>query len=142
MAKATYVDHLAEVPLFSGCSQKELRLIARISTEVDIAAGETLMTEGHQGREAFVIIEGTAIVRRNDRKLAEIGPGSVVGEVALLSPARRTRTATVAAATDLRALVLTPGEFSSLLREVPSITTKLLASLAARVGDLDRAAYG
>lgn len=140
MAKQSYTDQLAQVPLFSACSKKELQKIARASDEIDRSAGDVLTKQGDTGREAFVIVEGTAIVKRNDRKVAELGPGSAVGDYALLD--RGPRTATVEAKTDMKVLVLGPREFSGLLDEVPTLSHKLMQAMASKIRELDTKIYG
>ena len=140
MSRQQYLDHLASVPLFSACSKKELQAIARASVEVDIQEGRTFVEQGQTGREAFVIIDGTAEVRRNGKKVSTLGPGGVVGELALLD--RGPRTASVTANEKMKVLVLGPREFSGLLDEVPTITHKLLASLASRIRELDKSTFG
>jgi CRP-like cAMP-binding protein len=140
MARQTYLDHLGSVPLFSACSKKELQAISRASVEVDIPDGRTFVEQNETGREAFIIVDGKADVARNGRKIATLGPGDCVGELALLD--RGPRTASVTANGPLKLLVLGPREFSGLLDEVPTITHKLLASLASRVRELDKANYG
>jgi CRP-like cAMP-binding protein len=140
MARQSYLDHLGSVPLFSACSKKELQAIARASVEVDIPDGRTFVEQGETGREAFIIVDGKADVARNGRKIATVGPGSCVGELALLD--RGPRTASVTAKGPLKLLVLGPREFSGLLDEVPTITHKLLASLASQVRELDKANFG
>ena len=138
--KDAYLDHLASVPLFASCSRKELQTIARASDELTIPAGKTLVEQGDVGRECFVILEGNASVKRNGRKVATLGPGAYFGELSLLD--KGPRTATVTADTDLDVLVLGPREFSAVLEQVPGMTHKLLAALAARVRDLDAQAFG
>lgn len=140
MAKQSYSEHLANVPLFSACSKKELQLIARASDEVKLNAGHVLMEQGRTGREAFVIVDGTAVVKRNNRKIAELGPGSAVGELALLD--RGERTATVEAKSDLTVLVLGPREFSAVLDDVPSMAHKLMSAMATKIRELDSKVYG
>ena len=140
MAKTTVTDHLANVPLFSACSKKELQKIGKATTQISIPAGKNLTTQDESSREAFVIVSGTAIVRRNNRKVAELGGGAVVGELGLLD--RGPRTATVTAETDLEVLVLGPREFSGLLDEVPTITHKVMKTLAGMVRELDKKNYG
>ena len=83
---------------------------------------------------------GTAEVRRNKKKVATIGPGACVGELALLD--HGPRTASVIAATDLTVLVIGAREFAGIVDEIPSITHKLMRSLAAKVRELDTQAYG
>jgi CRP-like cAMP-binding protein len=140
MARQTYLDHLGSVPLFSACSKKELQAIARASVEVDIPDGRTFVEQGETGREAFIIIDGKADVARNGRKIATLGTGDCVGELALLD--RGPRTASVTAKGPLKLLVLGPREFSGLLDEVPTLTHKLLSALATRVRELDKANFG
>lgn len=140
MARNSHLDHLAAVPLFSACSKKELQAVARASDEVSIPAGKHLCEQGQIGREAFVIVDGTAEVRRNGRKVGTLGAGDAVGELALLD--HGPRTATVTAATDMTVLVLGAREFAALVDDVPPIAHKLLKSLASRIRDLDTKTYG
>lgn len=140
MARNSHLDHLASVPLFSACSKKELQAVARASDELTLPAGRHLCEQGSVGREAFVIVGGSADVRRNDRKVATLGPGDCVGELALLD--HGPRTATVTAATDLTVLVLGAREFAGLVDEVPPIAHKLLKALAGRIRELDTKTFG
>ncbi|MGE3619751.1 MAG: cyclic nucleotide-binding domain-containing protein [Acidimicrobiia bacterium] len=140
MARSAHLDHLASVPLFSACTRKELQHVAQTTDELDVAAGTVLCEQGAIGREAFVVVEGTATVRRSGRKVATLGPGTCIGELALLD--HGPRTATVVADTPMTVLVIGPREFAGLLESVPSIARKLLQSLAARIRDLDSKTYG
>jgi len=135
-----YLEHLKAVPLFAACSRKELQRIARASDETTIAAGTEFVRQGEIGREAFVIVQGQARVDRNGKKVATLGPGACIGELALLD--KGPRTATVRAETPLTVLVLGPREFSGLLDEVPGLSHKLLTALASRVRELDRRVFG
>lgn len=114
--------------------------MARATDQVDLAAGRTLCEQDSTGREAFIILDGTAEVRRNGRKVATLGAGDVVGEMALLD--HGPRTATVKAETDLSVLVIGAREFAGIIDEVPPIAHKLLKALASRVRDLDQKAFG
>ena len=140
MARASHTEHLSKVPLFSALSNKDLQKVAKASDEVPIPAGKVLMEQGQTWREAFVILEGEAVVKRNNRKVASLGPGACFGELALLD--RGPRTMTVEAGSDMRVLVLGQREFSGVIDEVPGIAHKLLASLAGMVRELDTKAYG
>jgi CRP-like cAMP-binding protein len=125
------VDAIAHVPLFSAASKSELRKIASITDEIDIRKGKNLTKEGASGHEFFVIVEGTAEVRRQGKKVRTLGPGDFLGEISLIS--RKPRTATVTAVTPMRALVITEQSFRALLEEQPAIGVKVLRSLAERV---------
>ena len=129
------LDQLADVPLFSSCSRKELRLLARAADRVQVPAGKVLVEEGRPGHEFFLILAGTATVRRGGTEVATLGPGEHFGELALLD--RGPRSATVVADTELELLVLGQREFSAVVDEVPSLAHKLLAKLAQRLRDAD-----
>jgi CRP/FNR family transcriptional regulator, cyclic AMP receptor protein len=135
----TYLQHLASVPLFANLTKKDLQTIARVSTEETLPKGTVLTEQGQPGREAFVILEGEATVRKNGRKVATLGAGAPVGELALLNGGPRN--ATVMADSDLDVLVLTPNEFTTLVNDVPGLAAKLLKGLATRVLELDRKSY-
>ena len=122
---------IAKVPLFARCSKRELQRIAQIADEIDLPAGKALTEEGARGREFFVILEGTADVRRDTQSLGSLGPGDFLGEIALVTDVPRT--ATVTAATPIRALVITDRSFRDLLRDSPEIQGKVLEAVAARL---------
>lgn len=131
-----YLDYLARVPMFSACSKKELQAIAKRTTDVTFGEGHEIVQEGRQGYEFFVITDGRVKVSRNQRKVAELGPGDFFGELSLLD--RAPRSATVTALTPVEAVVLVSQEFDSLITEAPSVTRKLLQGLAQRLREVDR----
>ena len=134
-AKDTYLDHLAEVPLFAAASRKDLQKIARASDEVEVKAGRVLVDQGRPGHEFFLILDGKASVRRNNRKVAELVGGQYFGELSLLD--RGPRTATVVADTDMKVLVLGQREFLGVLDDVPGLAYKILRIMAGRLRDAD-----
>ena len=123
---------IKSAPLFENCTKQELQSIARIADELDVREGKVLIREGERGREFFVIVTGEVEVRRKGRKMATLGPGSFVGEMALLS--KIPRVATVTAVTPLDVLVITDRAFLDLLEKMPSLTVKVARTLAERVG--------
>jgi CRP-like cAMP-binding protein len=140
MAKDSYLDSLAKVPLFASMSRRDLQKVAKASDEIDVPEGKVLVEQGSRGREAFVIVEGTATVKRNGRKVATFGPGDHFGELALLDGG--SRTATVVADTPMTVLVIGQREFTGVIDEVPNLAHKMLASLASTIRELDQKAYG
>jgi CRP/FNR family transcriptional regulator len=130
--------HLADVPLFSKCSRKDLAAIAKHTDEMTCAEGTAIVTQGQVGDAFYVVIDGEAHVRRNGRKVGEVGPGGYFGELALLDPAPRN--ADVVAQTPVTVARLRAGDFRDLLHSVPALSERLLAGLARRVRDGDRKA--
>jgi CRP/FNR family transcriptional regulator, cyclic AMP receptor protein len=131
------LDRLAEVQLFSACSKRELERIAALTEEVQAPAGKVLMRQGDPGREAFVILDGTARATVRGKSSTKMGPGACFGEMALLHSAPRS--ATVTAESDMRLVVLSSREFSTLIEDVPSVARKVLAAMAERLRDAERA---
>jgi CRP-like cAMP-binding protein len=126
---------LAHVPLFQGLSKKELQLISQLATYLEEPAGTVLTVEGSAGHEFIIVLDGEIEVRQGDRVVAERGPGSYIGEIALLD--HRPRTATVVAKTPVKIEVIGQREFAGLLAEVPELSQQLLAAMARRLEALD-----
>jgi CRP/FNR family transcriptional regulator, cyclic AMP receptor protein len=127
---------LAAQPLFSGLSQKELRSVASLGTEVDVTAGRVLTEEGTNGKEAFLIVSGRARCLVGGKKVATLGPGDLFGEISLLDQAPRT--ASVIADSDMRVIVFVRSEFVRLVEASPKIALKLLAAMAVRLRAIDK----
>ncbi len=125
------IELLSRVPLLARCSKSELARVATLADLVEFREGETLMREGKPGSEFFVIVDGYAAVTKDGSRLAELGAGDWVGEIALLSDVPRT--ATVVAGSPLQTLVLTRPGFSALIHDVPSIGTKVLSAVGERL---------
>ncbi len=129
---------LSSIWLFSTVSAKDLRLIRRALEEVAVPAGKILCEEGTVGREFFFIVDGKAAVRRNNRKVATLGPGQYFGEMALLD--KRPRSATVVSDTEMSLLVLGQRQFNAVLDAVPGLSRKLLVAMAMRLREADEKA--
>jgi len=126
-----FADQIAGIPLFSACSKRDLQRLARAADELPVHAGTQLTVEGTIGREAFVIVTGTAAVIKDGVEVARLGPGDHFGELALLDGGLRT--ATVTAVDDMEVLVLSKPAFNGVLDEIPTLAHKLLVSLAHRL---------
>lgn len=129
--KDAKIELIRKVPLLAGCSKSELGRIASLADLVDFRDGDTLMREGDFGVEFFVIVSGSASVTKGGRKVADLKAGGFAGEIALIADVQRT--ATVVATSPIQTLVLTRQGFSSLMHDVPSIGTKVLAEVGRRL---------
>jgi CRP/FNR family cyclic AMP-dependent transcriptional regulator len=125
------IERLKEVPIFEGCSQKQLRSVAKITRVFDVAADTVLARAGEPGDEFFLIIDGTARVEVSPEKRVLLRPGEFFGEMSILDGGPRS--ATVVADTPVRLLVISRRHFSMLLKDVPGLTQTLLVTLSNRV---------
>jgi CRP/FNR family cyclic AMP-dependent transcriptional regulator len=139
MAMATQDLDLSKIWLFSTCTGRELRTIRKALDEVKVPAQRVLCEEGAIGREFFLIVEGTASVRRKGRKVATLGPGQYFGELALID--RQPRSATVVSDTPMTLLVLGQRQFNAVLDAAPPLARKLLFAMATRLRESDARAY-
>ncbi len=95
-------DPIAVALEAAGLSSHAARRLATFGTAVTVDEGFTLCREGEIGTQAFVLVEGEAVVRlRDGDRIA--GPGEVLGEMAVLAPSA-TRMANVE--TTMRSTVL------------------------------------
>jgi len=128
-------ERLASIPLFGDLDSHDLGLIAARVREVTVEAGEMLIEQGEMPSDIYVLEAGTVEITRDGTVVSTQGPGSVVGEIALVDPQRRT--ATVRATTDVRAVALSIDDFQAIVAEMPEIARDLLAIATRRLAELD-----
>jgi CRP/FNR family transcriptional regulator, cyclic AMP receptor protein len=133
---AEVLDMLSAQPLFFGLSQKELWSVVALGTCLEIKTGHVLTEEGVYGRDAFLIVCGTARCLVGEKQVAVLGPGDLFGEISLLDWAPRS--ATVIADSDMSVTVFVRSEFVRLIEASPKVALKLLAAMAARFRSVDQ----
>ncbi|MGH3735433.1 MAG: cyclic nucleotide-binding domain-containing protein [Micromonosporaceae bacterium] len=121
---------LKDVPRFCDLAEGEMREVCRAGREVTVPDGWSLIWEKTPADKAYLILEGSAAVQQGGTTIAELGPGDLVGEMALRD--RKLRTATVSATTPLRLLHLTGEAFGDLYQRVPSFRNAVDAAVAER----------
>lgn len=126
---------LKEVAFFDGFTDDELRRVAELAEEVDAEVGAELTDQGRPGQEAYVILEGTAGVHISGVQKAEVGPGEIIGEMALID--HHPRVATVRAITPLRLLAFDAARFRRLLDEMPKAQMRIMEKLVERLRQRD-----
>lgn len=122
---------LRKVPLFSGCTDKDLQELSRLMTEVEVDEGHVLVREGAGTPEFFIIIAGTATVTRAGKEIGSVGPGDFFGEISIIDGGPRT--ASVTATSPMTINVATHREFVSLLDRAPEIARNMLPTLTRRI---------
>lgn len=131
LRKDSKIELLKNVPLFSRCNKKQLAEIASLADLVVVPADRPLIREGADGREFMMIVEGAVEVKRHGRKVAELGAGDFIGEMALISKAPRNATVTTTQTTSL--LVVTDRAFSSLLDRAPDLQRSVIRAMGDRL---------
>lgn len=124
------VVKLRDVAFFEGFSPSDLSRVAELAEEVEAAPGAVVIDQGRVGQECYVIIEGQAVVLAGDEVIATIGPGTMIGEMALVE--HRPRTASVIAETPMKLIAFDTEHFATLLREMPKVQARVMEMLGAR----------
>lgn len=130
------IEQLENVPIFQGCTRRQLLEVVRISEVVEVPAGKPLARAGEPGHEFYLILEGTARVEVTARRSRRLGPGDFFGEMSLLDG--EPRSATVVAETPMRLLMIHRRVFWTLLSEIPHLTYKILVTLSQRIRQLEK----
>ena len=125
------IDLIRKVPLFSRLSKPELRDLAMLADEIDLRDGKEMTRQGHPGREFFVLLEGTADVRKNGRKINSLGPGDFFGEIGMLD--RGPATATVVTDGPVEAMVLSHTQFRDAIKANDNLALQVIAAMAKRL---------
>ena len=100
--------------------------IARISAEgrrVTLPEGWSPIWEKTGADKAYILLSGTVSVRRHGDEIAQLGPGDIMGEAAIVR--HSLRTATVVALTPLELIHLTAATVRRLIEELPAFGTVL-----------------
>ena len=121
---------LRRVPALEGLRDSRLDELADVVIARDLEAGETVCTQGAAAHEVYLVVSGEVEVVTDGRSMAFLGPGSVVGEVALL--VNEPRMSTVIARAETELLVLDEDAFATLLDQ-PEVSRQLASDLAQRL---------
>jgi CRP/FNR family transcriptional regulator, cyclic AMP receptor protein len=125
------VEMLQKAPLWSGLTEKELKVIARSFKELKYESGDIIVRKGEAGVGFYLIAEGTAEVRSDGKVLSKLGPGQFFGEMSILDG--QPRSADVVALEPSRCLALTSWSFKSIVSNHPKMALKLLQESVRRM---------
>jgi len=124
---------LRKVALFDELEPADLLPIAEVADEQLFADGDRLGAEGEMGDGMHVIVSGAVHVRSGDDRIAERGPGDVVGELSLITA--RPRMADLIADGDVRTIWITRRAFEGMVHDRPDVAIGVMRVLATRLGE-------
>ena len=119
------------MPLFAELPDGDVDRLSEVATEIELEAGAALTAEGEFGHALYIVESGTADVHRDGEVVGSVGPGDVVGEIAVLSSGRRT--ATVVATSPMRLIALFKPDVWRLERNAPAVAERLRELLQGRL---------
>ncbi|MBK7863877.1 MAG: cyclic nucleotide-binding domain-containing protein [Archangiaceae bacterium] len=123
------LDQLMKLPMCKGLSQGEATELASIARESQAKKGTVLFAQGAHGDSILVVLEGQIEVSMSGQTLAQVGEGSVLGEMSLLGEGGK-RTATATVLSDARLLEIDAARFQELLKTSHLAALKVVANLA------------
>jgi len=115
----------------AGAIKGDLRMdwLEPFAQSVELNAGEQLFARNDLGDKTYFVVSGGMHLPESG---ANLGPGSLLGEVAMFSPEHR-RTQSAVAVTDTRLLSMTQDELFTLYRRYPDFGVYLLRLVTARL---------
>jgi cAMP-dependent protein kinase regulator len=126
---------LPALPLFSALELRELEQLLTAVRIEEVSTGHEIVRQGDSGNEAFVVARGLLkVVRRqggDETLLAQLGPGSIFGEMALMSESPRS--ASVVAMEPAQLLVLARDELERAAEDAPELSAELSAFCRGRM---------
>jgi len=127
---------LHQAPLFAALSPDELLPLAELCSDVELDDGERLFGEGEAGDSLYVVVGGRVAVEQAGKRVAELGVGECVGELAVLD--WEPRTATVVAIGPAELVRLERDDLLDQLGDHPELLRSLAAVLTARLRQRQR----
>jgi CRP-like cAMP-binding protein len=126
------ISELRDLDIFSGCTQRQLRLVDQLGTTLPVPCDRVLCRRGTIAREAFVVARGFATATVCGQFVAAVGKGDVIADAALGSAGVR-HTASIVAASDMTVIVYNRAEFASLLNAADTVAHKVYRQIADRL---------
>lgn len=116
---------------FAHLTKEQIHDIVELGTYLTVPQDWSLMMENTAADKAYLILEGTVSVRHGSEEITQLGPGSMIGEVALV--AHKLRTATVVSITPLEVLHFTAEDLQKLEDKIPDFRQALEGLTAERL---------
>ncbi|MBW2149533.1 MAG: cyclic nucleotide-binding domain-containing protein [Deltaproteobacteria bacterium] len=133
------------ISMLAKISDEHLKLLAYVSQRIIFEKEETILREGEQGDDAYIICQGTARVFKNIRGesvlINTLAEGDVFGELAIISNCPRS--ATVVAETDMVVLRIEKDVFLNLMAQYPrEVGLQVMHAIVNRLFQAEKKLYG
>ncbi|MGI8810057.1 MAG: cyclic nucleotide-binding domain-containing protein [Acidimicrobiales bacterium] len=137
MASVDFVSPEA-FPVFRDLDPDQLASLASRATVVVVPVGQALFRQGQPGQSLFLLAAGRVEVRATEdggpeHRLVTLGPGGILGEVALLTDAQRT--ATAVALDDARLWEISRDAFRDAIENTQQWAVVLLLAIAQKMAE-------
>jgi CRP-like cAMP-binding protein len=130
------IAQIRQLHLFSTLRPRELRVVDGLLHEREYLAGEVVFDEGEEGQALYVVLKGRVLICRQgdpvNGRIAEIPPGALFGELALLDGIPRT--AQARALDNCTIAALARADFNGLLEQNAATASKIALQLARELG--------
>jgi CRP-like cAMP-binding protein len=120
------------VSFFDTFTPQEVARISAAGTAVRVPQGWSPIWEKTPADKAYILLEGTVSVRRDGKEIAQVGPGEILGEAAIVN--RSLRTASVVALTPLELIHFTAPTVLRLCEGIPAFGEALRTAADERLG--------
>lgn len=127
---------LSRFPTFSGCRPDDLAALAAAGRVTTLPRHWTFLHEGTPADACYVLLDGEVRILVRGVECATLGPGRVLGELALLSASLRT--ATVVTSTPVNALRVDYPALSTLFRSHPQLRQSIGAAFDGHDASADQ----
>ncbi len=126
-------ERIEQMTKFAHLDAKQIHQIVEKSTHLTVPQDWSLMMQNTAADKAYLILDGEVSVRQGNQEIARLGPGAMIGEVAIV--AHKLRTATVVSVTPLEVLHFTAEALQELEDEIPDFRQALEGLTAERLAD-------
>lgn len=128
-------ETLRSIPLFADCEPVHLQVLAFSAQRHDFEAGEHIVSQGSKGLAAFLILDGSIELTRDDGKgaqrVGDAGPGALIGEIAMI--ADRPYSITAVARSPVQAVLIDRQLFLRVAEEYPEFGARVFRTIAKRL---------
>ncbi len=128
---AELAKRLKSVSILGALSPAQLKSLAKWASVLEFDAGETVVRRGDKGDSLYLILDGSADVRRGSRRLAQLGRGQFFGEMSLFD--HQPRSADVVTRTPSKLAVLQNWEFWGFAAGQPQVVLRILEEMSRRL---------